>query len=195
MRKSTTNPKFFGSEYMWKCGERPVLANGAHGIFTDCGPLQFNLADLMTVALLPIDRKFNLDRVTMTNDMLIMDLTLEQGAPRETQVQPPAGAWHRYFAVPVTKGSRWSRVFTFRNRRAGGSTEVRRISSHDHNWTIELNGARPPRPAIIRIDRIRRSRFDYWVYRPDDPEFAHCDWLLRTVRNPWQHKGRRWITV
>jgi hypothetical protein len=131
----------------------------------------------------------------MTGDMLIMELTLEQGSPRETQVQPPKDVWQRYFGVPVARGTTWRRVFTLRNKRDAGPDETRRISSHDHNWTIEIRGAMPPRPAILRMNRVSRSRFEYWVYRPADPEYAHCEWLLSVARNPFHRIGRQWLVI
>ena len=35
----------------------------------------------------------------MTGEELLMDLRLEQGPGRDTQVQPPAGAWYSYFGL------------------------------------------------------------------------------------------------
>lgn len=131
----------------------------------------------------------------MTGDILIMELTQEQGSPRETQVQPPLGVWQQYFGIPVSSTAAWRRVLRFKNRRAAGATEVRPISSHDHNWTIELRGAKPPRPAILVLKRTGKSSFDYWVYRPRDVEFDHCVWILSIARNPYRRKGRLWIVI
>jgi hypothetical protein len=118
---------------------------------------------------------------------LIMELTLEQGGGRETQVQPPLDVWVRYFDLDfdnlptyqlLNRGDAWT------------SSESRPVVEHDHNWTIEIIGAELPRPAILRMRRI-----DYWVYRPDEDEYYHCNWLLSTFPNPhWRH-GRQWLIV
>jgi hypothetical protein len=128
----------------------------------------------------------------MTNEDLIMQLTLEQGAGRETQVQPPIGVWAHYFGVDLDDPPRL-RVTNRKLRRP--RSETRPIVEHDHNWTIELAGAEVNRPAIIRFRRTGVNRYDYWVYVEHDSEYEHCHWLLNTFRNPRRQRGRRWLII
>lgn len=123
---------------------------------------------------------------------LIMDLTLEQGGGRETQVQPPLNVWTHYFNLDFDNLPE----LYLRNRgEAWAPPEGRPVVEHDHNWTIEIEGAELPRPAILHMRRTGPAHFDYWVYRPDEDEFHHCDWLLNTIANPMHTKGRRWVIL
>lgn len=130
----------------------------------------------------------------MRGDQLIMDLTLEQGPGRETQVQPPLNVWIRYFNI------NFSRLPTMMLMNRGARRvrrEVRRVVEHHHNWTVELSGAAMPRPAILRMWRtsVTGHKYDYWVYRPRDPQYAHCNWMLNTFSNPFHDRGRRWLII
>lgn len=128
----------------------------------------------------------------MNGDDLIMELTLEQGGGRETQVQPPVNVWTYYFELD------FGRLPTYRVRnrsRARSRAVLRPVVEHDHNWTIELDGAELPRPAILRMHRTAPGEFDYWVYRDDEDEYYHCDWLLNTIANPLRNRGRRWLIL
>lgn len=128
----------------------------------------------------------------MLGDDLIMDLTLEQGGGRETQVQPPLNVWTHYFNLDFDNLP----TYQLRNRsEAWAAAESRPVVEHDHNWTIEIVGAELPRPAILRLHRTGPFHFDYWVYRDDEDPFHHCDWLLTTVENPFHTHGRRWLVL
>jgi len=129
----------------------------------------------------------------MLGDELIMDLTGEQGPGRETQVQPPRNAWVLYFNIDLDDPPD---ELHLRNRSAAWAAPERRpVVEHDHNWTVEIDGAEPPRPAILRVRRTGPHEYDYWVYRPDENEFHHCDWTLNTFQNPHHTRGRRWLIV
>ena len=128
----------------------------------------------------------------MTNEDLIMQLTLEQGPGRETQVQPPIGVWAHYFGIDLADPPRL-RVTNRKLRRP--RSEIRPIVEHDHNWTVEVTGAEVTRPAIIRFHRTGVNRYDYWAYVERDSEYEHCRWLLDTFRNPQRQRGRRWLIV
>lgn len=128
----------------------------------------------------------------MTNSDLIMELTMEQGPGRESQVQPPVGVWGYYFDVDVYGDT--LPELTLRNA-DNGQTETRPVVEHDHNWTVEVSGATVERPAIIRFRRTADDRYDYWVYVPDSPEYDHCRWILDTFPNPLRQRGRRWLVV
>jgi hypothetical protein len=128
----------------------------------------------------------------MTGDDLIMHLTLEQGGGRETQVQPPIDVWVRFFDLDFNALPTYQLI----NRsEAGTAPEGRPVVEHDHNWTIELVGAELPRPATLRMHRTGPLSFDYWVYRPDDDEYDHCEWILQSFTNPYQRHGRLWIII
>jgi hypothetical protein len=128
----------------------------------------------------------------VTGDQLIMELTMEQGPGRETQVQPPINVWIRYFDIDFANLPR----LRFTRQGAGRPRqEVRPVVEHDHNWTVELDGAAVERPAIIRVVRTGPRSFDYWIYRPGDPVYEHCRWMLTTFPNPYRRRGRRWLIV
>lgn len=128
----------------------------------------------------------------MTGDDLIMDLTLEQGGGRETQVQPPLNVWLHYFHLDFQA---LPELHLHNRSEAWAPAEGRPVVEHDHNWTIEIEGAELPRPAILRLRRTAPYHYDYWVYRPDEDEFHHCDWMLNTFPNPLHTTGRRWLIV
>ncbi len=128
----------------------------------------------------------------MTNEDLIMELTMEQGLGRITQVQPPIGVWAHYFGVDLDDPSRLR--LTNRKRR-NTRPENRPVVEHDHNWTVEIDAANANRPAIIRFHRTGNNRYDYWVYGQNEPEYLHCRWLLNNFRNPRHLRGRRWLVI
>ena len=121
-----------------------------------------------------------------------MELTMEQGPGRETQVQPPINIWIRYFEIDFAQLPRLR--FTKRTG-ARARQEIRPVVEHDHNWTVELDGAAVARPAIIRLLKTGRNTFDYWIYESDDAEYQHCQWMLSTFQNPYRRRGRRWLIL
>lgn len=128
----------------------------------------------------------------MTNEDLIMELTMEQGPARITQVQPPIGVWAHYFGVDLDNPPM---LRLTNRRRRGARPEARPVVEHDHNWTVEIDAARVNRPAIIRFRRTANDRYDYWVYQQAEPEYEHCRWLLSSFRNPYRLRGRHWLVV
>jgi hypothetical protein len=128
----------------------------------------------------------------VTGEDLIMQLTMEQGPGRETQVQPPLGVWVSYFNIDLDHPPTLRLINKCRRNPRG---ENRPVVEHDHNWTVEVMGANVPRPAIIRFHRTGKNRYEYWVYLPADPEYRSCDWILATFRNPRRSRGRRWIVI
>lgn len=130
----------------------------------------------------------------MTQSDLIMELTLEQGPGRETQVQPPLGVWTIYFNVDIVD---LPLQLSLMNRTLPGQqVEDRPVVLHHHNLTIEITGAALPRPAIIRFRRTGVNAYDYWVYRPGiHPEYEHCQWVLQSFPNPHHRTGRLWLVV
>lgn len=130
----------------------------------------------------------------MTGDNLLMELGLEQGPPRQTQVQPPMGVWTEYFHVnPYDLAGDDALDMKDLGDPATGVVE-HRIVEHDHNWTIEIPGAGPPRPAILWIRRVG-NEYHYQVLRPDSADFEHAAWVLETFENPLRRRGRRWLII
>ena len=127
----------------------------------------------------------------MLGDQLIMELTMEQGPGRETQVQPPINVWVRFFEIDFAQLP----TLRLKNRQQKAPTEVRPVVEHDHNWTVEVVGAVLPRPAIVRFARTANNRYDYWIYRPGEAPYAHCRWILDTFANPYRKKGRKWMII
>lgn len=128
----------------------------------------------------------------MTNTDLIMELTMEQGPGRITQVQPPRGAWERYFEIDFGHLP----VLRLTNRqREGARPKARPVVGHHHVWTVEIEEATVERPAIIRFHRTGENRFSYWIYQQNDHEYSHCIWLLTNFRNPFHKPGRRWLVI
>jgi hypothetical protein len=122
---------------------------------------------------------------------LIMDLTKEQGQGRETQVQPPKEVWEQFFEFRLTDTAR--PTFRLKDAQNNSAPEQRKVVKHHHNFTLEIAGAKPPRPAIIRMRRIGINSFEYWVYRPRTKDYLHWDWLLENVAAT--ESGRRWLVI
>lgn len=120
---------------------------------------------------------------------LVMDLTLEQGAGRETQVQPPKGVWARFFDLDFDNPGELNL------RDPTGTLHVRAVVFHDHNWTIEIPEAVLPRPAILFVERLPNGEFSYDLHRPGSPQFDHLNWMLDNFENPHRSHGRRWLIV
>jgi hypothetical protein len=121
-----------------------------------------------------------------------MDLTNEQGGGRESQVQPPREVWEQFFGVPM--GGNIRPTFRLQNLTSPSAPEQRKIVKHHHNLTIEIGGAKPPRPAILRMKRTGQNAFDYWVYRPSSNAYRHCEWILKNLTTD-VFNGRRWIII
>ncbi len=128
----------------------------------------------------------------MAMEELIMELKMEQGLPRITQVQPPAAVWERFFGVRVLKGL--LPTYRLQNKVDNGNPEQSKVVRHHHNLTIEIGGAQPPRPAILRMLKTGTNSFDYWVYRPGSSAFRSCAWLLKNVAQD-NSSGRNWVVV
>ena len=120
-----------------------------------------------------------------------MDLTLEQGPGRMTQVQPPRAVWERYFAADLDDPA----PLVVRNERGVEGYETRPIVPHHHVWTIEIPEADVRRPAVIRFRRTGRRRYVYSVFTRADREYPALNRLLATSHNPWRTKvqERRWL--
>lgn len=126
---------------------------------------------------------------------LIMDLTMEQGGGRESQVQPPKNVWVHYFDIDLDDLPESLPEIVIENKKITSSPEQRKIVFHDHNWTLEIGDAGLPRPAILMVQRINENTYNYWVYRPGDQEYSHLDWLLANMPNPHRTHGRRWLVL
>jgi hypothetical protein len=129
----------------------------------------------------------------MIGDELVMALTWEQGRDRPTQVQPPLGIWRHYFDVDSNGELPVLRLINVR----APEEELeppRPVVLHHHNLTIEVRGARAPRPAIARFTAVGRRRYEYAVYRPEDLEYTTYDKLLDETPNELRGANeRRWF--
>jgi hypothetical protein len=127
----------------------------------------------------------------MLGDQLIMELTMEQGVGRETQVQPPLNVWVQYFQIDLDNPPELTLI---NQLDSSNGVEIRPVVEHDHNWTVEIAGADVPKPAIIRFQRTNDS-YNYWVYESGDVAYDHCEWLLAMAPNPYWTRGRRWMIL
>jgi hypothetical protein len=125
---------------------------------------------------------------------LLMELTLEQGEGRETQVQPPKAVWQHYFGIHP--GQATLPQLSLVNELAHPALPVvRRVVKHHHNYTIELTEAELPRPAILQMRRVGRNQYRYRIHRPQDNTFASIKALVDTLPNPLWDSGRRWVLI
>ena len=124
---------------------------------------------------------------------LVMQLTLEQGGKRATQVQPPINVWRHYFGIDRDTPNLPRLRLTYR-----GSAAVKpapgTISRHDHDLTVEIPGAELPRPAILELRKTGRHAYDYDVHR-FGPDFDRLSRLLASRSNPLWTRGRRWLII
>jgi hypothetical protein len=126
------------------------------------------------------------------NQSLVMQMTQEQGGNRTSQVQPPKNVWVYFSELDFDNLP----VLQMTNRKIpGAAAENRPVVEHDHNWTIELDGAYIERPAIIRFTKTGVNSFDYWVYTPQDHEYGALDYTVNAFPNPTHIRGRRWVTI
>ena len=125
---------------------------------------------------------------------LLMQLTKEQGGNRMSQVQPPKPVWEHFFGLAVGRG-RLPNLELLNESATPAITTTRQVVSHDHNYTIEINGAEAPRPAILRIRRLGKNRYSYSVLRPPSSEYFNAITLLQNTHNPLRHSGRLWMLL
>jgi hypothetical protein len=123
---------------------------------------------------------------------LLMQLTLEQGRGRASQVQPPRSVWETFFGLkhPATKLP----TLTLINEKTS-VTEFRPVVKHHHTYTIEISDANLPRPAILEMRRLAPHKYSYVVHRPADTRFADMNRNVRTLHNPFWDSGRRWVLM
>jgi len=117
---------------------------------------------------------------------LAMELTLEQGLERLTQVQPPRTVWEKYFRVDLSNPG----ALSVRRELPGARYDTRPVVKHYHVYTIELPGADVPRPAVVLFKRLGRRRYQYSVFTPRQRGYGAIVRLLQTTPNPWR-TGRR----
>ena len=122
-----------------------------------------------------------------------MELT---GESRDTQVQPPHGAWRIFFEVNLSKARQGRITYRMRNGRARHPRYTSRpVVLHHHTATIEIPEVIRARPGFIRFLRTGKSKFEFFIYKPGTREHQHCRWMVDTFPNPAQTKGRRWLVV
>lgn len=125
---------------------------------------------------------------------LIMELTNEQGGSRKSQVQPPKPVWDTYFNVDLSAVPLPELQLT-NLKDPGALPELRRISKHDHNFTIEITGYTPPPQGILELNKLGPRAFSYTVHSPGEPGHARHAKLLASVSNPLRTHGRKWLVI
>lgn len=124
---------------------------------------------------------------------MVMDLTMEQGGNRVSQVQPPLTVWRQFFDIEPEGNQPEYEIEDVRT----GDKYHYSVVVHDHNWTLEIPGARVSRPAVIvfRLESVRHLK--YAVYTPRDEEYDEIDQLLEDRGNKPhpQQKRRQYISV
>lgn len=123
---------------------------------------------------------------------LLMELTLEQGAGRASQVQPPKSVWATFFGLTYPANN--PPTITLINEKTM-APEVRPVVKHHHTYTIEISDADMPRPAILQMRRLGKDKYSYFVHRTNDPRFTDMSHLLKTLHNPFWSSGRRWALI
>src|SRR6266487_746934 len=122
-----------------------------------------------------------------------MELT---GESRETQVQPPLGAWRAFFRVKM--GVARTRRITYRLRNGRGRIQRysdRPVVLHHHTATIEIPEVLRARPGMVRFRKTGPRRYEFFIYRVGTTDYEHCAWMLRTFPNPLRSTGRRWLVI
>lgn len=105
---------------------------------------------------------------------LVMDLTMEQGGNRVSQVQPPLTVWREFFDIEP-EGEQPE--YIIKDVRTGDKYRFG-VVGHDHNWTIEIPGARVSRPALIVMRLESEHELKYAVYTYNDAEYDELDQFL-----------------
>lgn len=117
--------------------------------------------------------------------VLLMELIDNQGYSGH-QVQPPRGVWTRYFRVAADE----ERNLMFRNRDTGNVVS-RKVVSHALVRTVDIPEA--DAGTIWEVRQVGLDRYEYRVFRPEQPEFAASKTELATAINPFQGRGRKWL--
>jgi len=174
--------------------EESAMIASAHEFIRGLAITELGESDLAELAKLyraPKPPKFPARQTQFTT--LIMELTREQGAGRETQVQPPRPVWETYFGIDFTTTSfPRLRLSNIGPPTTGVATGV--ISKHHHNLTLELPGAEMPRPAILEVRKVGPRTFDYQVHRTG-AVFDRMRALLQARSNPLWTSGRKWLII
>jgi hypothetical protein len=123
---------------------------------------------------------------------LLMELTLEQGLDRASQVQPPKTVWETFFGLKHPTAS--LPTITLINEKTS-VPEIRPVVKHHHTYTIEISDANLPRPAILQVRRLALNKYSYIVHRPGDAKYSDIRRNVRTLHNPSWVSGRRWVLI
>lgn len=123
---------------------------------------------------------------------LLMELTLEQGVGRASQVQPPKSVWAAFFGLTYPANS--PPTITLVNEKTM-TPEIRPVVKHHHTYTIEISDADMPRPAILQMRRLNVNKYSYIVHRPNDQTFSGLNHLVKTLYNPFWSSGRKWVLI
>jgi len=123
-----------------------------------------------------------------TGREMVMDLTMEQGGDRISQVQPPKTVWRQFFDIEPEDDQP---EYEIEDARTGDRYHFA-VSGKDHNWTLEIPGARVSRPAIIVLRLVDHRKLIYAVYTSEDAEYNEIDQFLEdNGRRPHHLQDRR----
>ena len=130
-------------------------------------------------------------------EQLIMELNMEMGPGRESQVQPPLDVWRLYFGLDPNAHANVRQTILLRCRQTDdASYEARPIVKHHHTYSIEISGAKQPRPAILRLKRTSYHTYDYWVYvESSHQEYGSWFRWLEAHPNSDRVRGRMWAII
>jgi hypothetical protein len=122
--------------------------------------------------------------------LLIQIMKSDQQGYSGHQVQPPSGAWAKFFKLnqhtPVLPKLRLRNITI-------GTVIDRQVVRHALVMTLDIPEAVPG--ALLEMWEVGKDRFDYRVVTPTDPDFLKLDKEVKHTPNPHWHPGRRWIVT
>jgi len=121
--------------------------------------------------------------------IMVMEITSEQGGARNSQVQVPLPAWASFFGFQKSELEK-APVLQLENEDSPGSHVYRKIVDHDHNYTVELPGAKKGMIAVFK--RKGPRQFSYRLVQQHDADYHSLSMFLATQYNPLRTKGRLW---
>ncbi|MGP9819352.1 phospholipase D family protein [Salinarimonas sp. NSM] len=136
-------------------------------------------------------KKIKTYRPSKPFNLMVMEVTLEQGVYRNSQVQPPVPAWENFFGFRRQLLNASPRLNL--TDEANGVQVTRPVVAHDHNYTIEIPGATVG--DILRFKKHGARDYSYKLVKPTDREYPELEELLATRNNPFRRTGRLWVLI
>ena len=154
----------------------------------------YDLRRLATIYRPPVfSTSEELERSYVANpaETLLMELT---GESRNTQVQPPLPVWERFFRLETALISQ-PPLFLANEEHLSAGYFRKAVVKHHHTYTIEIPEIGTVRPAIIKIKRIGRRHFSFYIRRAGSSEYAIWLHRLQSTPNPYYTSGRLWAII